>query len=105
MTAGSPVDAASVTITDDDTATVSVAAASAAEGGAVTFTVSLSGEASSDVTVDWTTADGTADGGRRDYTAVSDGQRDRSPPEPDQHDDFRSPPPGTSWSRATRPSR
>ena len=69
---GLTVDGASVSITDDDAVTVSVAAASAAEGAAVEFTVSLSGTAASAVTVAWKTADGTATGGT-DYTAVTAG--------------------------------
>ena len=58
------------TITDDDSATVSVAAANASEGSPVIFTVNLSAEASSDVVLNWSTTDGTAIA-PGDYTAVS----------------------------------
>ena len=60
------------TITDDDSATVSVANASADEGEAVEFTVSLSAQASSDVVLNWSTADDTAMA-PGDYTATSSG--------------------------------
>ena len=60
------------TITDGDTAEVSVANASATEGEAVEFTVSLSEEASSDVVLNWSTADETAVAGA-DYTAQTNG--------------------------------
>ena len=60
------------TITDDDITTVSIANASADEGQAVQFTVSLSAQASSDVVLNWSTTDGTAIAGA-DYTAVSSG--------------------------------
>ena len=49
---------------------VSVSDASAAEGDAVVFTVSLSAASSQQVTVDYATADGTATAGE-DYTATS----------------------------------
>ena len=61
------------TIVDDDdapTPTVSVADASATEGGAVGFTVSLSAASSSQVTVAYATAGGTATSGT-DFTAAS----------------------------------
>ncbi|MEY2473098.1 MAG: large repetitive protein [Actinomycetota bacterium] len=62
------------TITDDDTGplpSVSVGNASAAEGDPVTFTFTLSSPATSDVTVNYSTADGTATTG--DYTPVPAG--------------------------------
>ena len=60
------------TINDDDEspAAVSVSDASAAEGDAVAFTVSLSAAAGEQVTVDYATSDGTAAAGS-DYTAES----------------------------------
>jgi CSLREA domain-containing protein len=52
------------TITDDDTATISIDDVAVAEGNSgttpATFTVSLSTESASTVTVDWATEDGTA---------------------------------------------
>jgi CSLREA domain-containing protein len=52
------------TITDDDTATISIDDVAVVEGNSgttpATFTVSLSTESASTVTVDWATADGTA---------------------------------------------
>ena len=68
--------AATVTITDNDTVTVSFApaAATATEGDTASFTVTLSGEAASDVTLGYTTggAGDTATSGD-DYTAVTAG--------------------------------
>ena len=59
------------TIIDDDTAALSVAGASAPEdGGALTFTVTLSRAADETVTVDYATADGTATAGT-DYTTTT----------------------------------
>ena len=58
------------TIADDDRATVSIADARADEGAPVEFTVRLSTQASSDVVLNWSTADGTAMS-PGDYTAVS----------------------------------
>ena len=60
------------TITDDDTATVAVAGPEAAvrEGGAVPFTVSLSGAVAEPVTVSYATEDGTASA-PGDYTATN----------------------------------
>ncbi len=60
------------TIEDDDSATVSVGAATAEEGSPVEFPVTLSGEASSDVVLTWSTSDGTATAGD-DYAEVSSG--------------------------------
>ena len=60
------------TITDDDTATVSVANASAIEGENIIFTVSLTAAADEAVNLNWSTADDTATAGI-DYTAVTDG--------------------------------
>ena len=63
--------AAETTIADGGAVTVSVTAADAvAEGEAATFTVTLSGQVSSAVEVDWSTADETATAGD-DYTAAS----------------------------------
>jgi Calx-beta domain len=57
------------TIVDDDTATVTIGPASLAEnGGSLSFPVTLSTASSGTVTVDFTTADGTATAGS-DYTA------------------------------------
>ena len=60
------------TINDDDDSlpAVSVSDASAAEGDAVAFTVSLSAASSQQVTVEYATSDGTATAGE-DYTATS----------------------------------
>ena len=60
------------TINDDDEGTpaVSVSDASATEGDAVAFTVSLSAASDGEVTVDYATSDGTATAGS-DYTAES----------------------------------
>ena len=51
---------------------VSVATASATEGEAAEFTVTLSGAVASDVALDWSTTDGTATAGA-DYTSVASG--------------------------------
>ena len=64
---------ATLTITDDDAPSLSIADASVAEGNAgtsatLTFTVTLDPAATLPVTVDWRTADGTATAGT-DYTA------------------------------------
>ena len=71
--------AATITITDTspaaDPVTVSVAPVALTVdegGGAVVFTVTLSGAAASDVVLEWRTADGTATAGA-DYTAVASG--------------------------------
>ena len=64
--------AATTTITDPGTATVSVGAATAAEGDDVEFVVTLSMAAGSDVALGWSTADDTATSGD-DYTAVTAG--------------------------------
>ena len=59
------------TITNDDTATISIDDVTQNEdAGTMTFTVSLSGEVDTDVTVDFATANDTADG--NDFTANSD---------------------------------
>ena len=62
------------TITDDDTATISVADATVTEGNSGTatasFTVTLSTQSASQVTVDWATSDGTATS-PSDYAADS----------------------------------
>ena len=59
------------TIIDDDTAALSVAGASAPEdGGALTFSVTLSRAADDTVTVDYATADATATAGT-DYTTTT----------------------------------
>ena len=64
---------ATLTITDDDAPELSIADASVTEGDSgdsptLTFTVTLSPAATLPVTVDWKTADGTAEAGT-DYTA------------------------------------
>ncbi len=64
---------ATLTITDDDAPALSIDDASVTEGNAgesatLTFTVTLAPAATLPVTVDWTTADGTAEAGT-DYTA------------------------------------
>ena len=71
VTLGTPVTATG-TITGNDGATVSIANASADEGEAVAFTVSLSAVASADVVLSWSTADDTAIAGT-DYTAQTSG--------------------------------
>ena len=60
-----------VTVVDDD-AQVSVAAASAVEGAAVEFPVTMTGAAPSDIVLGWSTSAGTATSGS-DYTAVTSG--------------------------------
>ena len=60
------------TITDSSMVTVSVAAAEAAEGNALSFAVTLSGKVASDVVLGWSTTAGTAVSGT-DYTAVDSG--------------------------------
>ncbi len=60
------------TIENDDSVTVSVGAATAEEGSPVEFPVTLSGAASSDTVLTWSTSDGTAVSGD-DYTEVSSG--------------------------------
>ena len=62
-----------VTVEPAGMETVSVAAASATEGEAVEFTVTLSGAVGSDVELAWSTADGTATTAGDDYTAVTSG--------------------------------
>ena len=65
------------TITDDDAAQLSVADASGAEGGAVSFTIGLDPVSDREVTVKWNTANdagGTHPAGATDYTAVSPAQ-------------------------------
>ena len=65
----------SVTVVEDDTPTLSVAAASVAEsGGSLTFDVMLSAPSSSDVEVDYATSDVSGSAGAQagsDYTATS----------------------------------
>ena len=71
--AGQP---ATTTIVDAGTVTVGVAPATVTEGGTLSFAVTLSGTVASDVTVGWTTRDGTGAAAARagaDYTAVSGG--------------------------------
>ena len=65
------------TITNDDDPVLSIAAASVVEGDSgatakLQFTVTLTGNSTDAVTVDWATADGTAIA-PGDYTAVTDG--------------------------------
>jgi CSLREA domain-containing protein len=69
-TAGSPL---TVSITDDDTSVVSIAAASATEAANVTFAVSLSTPSDRAIVVTYDTANGTATAAS-DYTAVVGGQ-------------------------------
>ena len=64
---------ATTMIVDSGAVTVSVAPASATEGEAVEFTVTLSGAVGSDVTFGWSTTDGTATTAGDDYTAVASG--------------------------------
>ncbi|MYA08513.1 MAG: hypothetical protein F4060_00005, partial [Holophagales bacterium] len=70
------VNAATLTVLDDDAPVVSVADAEGTEGGTVTFTVSISQTIAQDVTVNWATSDA-QDGHRAtadsDYTAVTGG--------------------------------
>lgn len=62
---------ATVTLTDDDTTpSISIADATAIEGGSASVTVTLSGASSQTVTVQVTSADGTATAGD-DYTTVA----------------------------------
>ena len=66
------------TIEDDDVVTVSVAAASATEGTALSFPVTLSKAAGADVVLGWSTGDDDTAGARQatagtDYTAVTGG--------------------------------
>ena len=72
-----------VTITENDTPTLSIADGSAAENaGSVTFTVSLSVASSNAVTVTYTTSNGTGAGAATagdDYTAVTNGSITFSP--------------------------
>ncbi len=74
---GVAVDAATLTITDDDaTPELTVGDASIAEGGTAEFTVTLSAVSGRDVTVQWTTGDDPAEGAAQatadsDYTAVT----------------------------------
>ena len=67
--ASTTASSATATIEDTGAVKVSVEAAEADEGDAVSFVVRLSGEVSSDVEVSYATSDGTA--GSTDYTAVS----------------------------------
>ena len=63
---------AAAVIADAGTVAVSVGPASAAEGSAMSFPVTLTGEVSTDVVLGWSTAAGTATSGT-DYTAVMSG--------------------------------
>ena len=65
-------DEATGTITNDDSAGISIANASAEEGASVQFTVTLSAPVSQVVSLKWTTADGTAEA-PGDYTAEASG--------------------------------
>ena len=60
------------TITNDDTAEITITSASAAEGEGVEFTVRLSASVSQAVSLTWSTADDTAEA-PGDYTAASAG--------------------------------
>ncbi len=59
------------TITNDDTATLTIDNVSVVEGGNLVFTVTLSAAVQGGVTVDFATADGTATTADGDYTANS----------------------------------
>ncbi len=61
------------TITNDDTATITIEDASAEEGQGVQFTVKLSASVSEDSSLTWSTADGTATTADNDYTAETSG--------------------------------
>ena len=63
--------AVTTTLVEQDTETVSVTAATATEGAAANFVVTLSGAVSSAVEVTYRTSDGTAEAGS-DYTGASD---------------------------------
>ncbi len=65
-------DEATGTITNDDSANITITDGTAVEGGSVTFTVRLSKSVSQDVSLTWATTDGTAEA-PGDYTAVSSG--------------------------------
>ena len=71
MTLGVDKASATCTIEDDDKASVSIADAWAYEGDDVTFAVSMSAKASSDVILSWATQHDTTQG--HDYDAVTDG--------------------------------
>jgi len=73
------VSSTEITITDDDSPALSVADATATEGGKVAFTVSLSSALTQAVTVQWVTADDSSQGANQatadtDYTAVTTAQ-------------------------------
>ena len=72
QTADTAADVTAFVCADDDAITVSVDPASAEEGDAVEFAVTLSAPAASDTVLTWRTADGTATAGE-DFTAVTAG--------------------------------
>jgi len=65
------IDDYTITITDDDNPTVSIADDSGAEGGSVTFNVTLSTASGQTVTVDYDTSDNASATAGDDYTAAS----------------------------------
>ena len=72
LKSGASSAAATIAASDPITVSISGTSTSVEEGDAVTYTVSISGGVpSADLTVDYTTADGTATAGS-DYTAASD---------------------------------
>ena len=72
QTADTAAEVAAFVCSDDDAITVSLDSASAEEGDAVEFTVTLSAPAASDTVLGWRTSNGTATAGK-DFTAVTAG--------------------------------
>src|SRR5205807_2151160 len=70
VTIGSP-SSATGTITNDDSAQFSITGGSATEGGAVTFTITLSNQVDVYPSTTLIPSDGTAKTGDSDYTAVT----------------------------------
>ena len=65
---GNVVNTATIALTDDEgPRELTVSDAAVDEGGAAQFTVTLSGAVAADVTVEWTTVDGTAEAAAGDY--------------------------------------
>src|SRR4051794_28794699 len=67
-TSGSP---ATGTVTNDDSATLSISGATVTEGGSLVFTVTLSAAVQGGLSVSYSTADGTAQVADSDYAAAS----------------------------------
>ncbi|MEC7838641.1 MAG: Calx-beta domain-containing protein [Chlamydiota bacterium] len=61
-------------LNDEALPTISISDATVTEGGTLTFTVTLSHESYQDITVDFSTSDGTATIADNDYTAISPAQ-------------------------------